>query len=70
MDGIMSTLKKLNTLFIKPQMWRQYNKLKNHSTANMDDEKLASHRETMRLIEKNLQFATWNAADVQGEDDE
>jgi hypothetical protein len=64
MGGIMSTLKKLSTSFIKAQMWKQYNKLRDRSTANMDAEELASHRETLRLIETDLHFATRNAAEV------
>jgi hypothetical protein len=55
--GIMSTLKKLNTSFAKAQMWKQYNKLKDHSTVNMNEEKLESHHEALRLIQKDLQFA-------------
>jgi hypothetical protein len=47
-----------------------YNKLRNHSTANMDDEELMSHREALRLIENDLHFSTRNAAKVQDEDDE
>jgi hypothetical protein len=45
-------------------MWKQYNKLRDCSTANMDDEELASHRETQRLIEKDLHFTSRNAATV------
>jgi hypothetical protein len=70
MAGIISTLKKLSTSFTKTQMWKQYNKLRNHSTTNMGEETLVSHREALRLIERNLQFATRNVADVQDEDDE
>jgi hypothetical protein len=36
----------------------------------MDDEELTSHREALRLIEKDLQFTTQNVAEVQDEDDE
>jgi hypothetical protein len=64
MGDIMSTLKKLSTSFIKAQMWKQYNKLRDRSTENMDAEELASHRETLRLIETDLHFATRNAAEV------
>jgi hypothetical protein len=35
----------------------------------MDEEQLESHREALRLIERDLQFATQNAAEVQDEDD-
>jgi hypothetical protein len=39
-------------------MWKQYNKLRDHSTTNMDDEELTSHHEAVRLIKKisNLQL--------------
>jgi hypothetical protein len=36
----------------------------------MDNKELVSYREALRLIEKDLQFATQNAAEVQDEDDE
>jgi hypothetical protein len=51
-------------------MWRQYNKLRETNTADMDAEELTSHQEAMRLIKKDLNFATQNAAEVQDEDDE
>jgi hypothetical protein len=70
MDVIMSTLKKLVTSFIRAQMWKQYNKLREVNTADMDVEELVSHREALRLIKKDLNFATKNAAKVQEEDDE
>jgi hypothetical protein len=70
MGDIMSTLKKLSTSFTKAQMWKQYNKFRNRSTMNMDDEELMSHREDLRLIEKDLHFATRNVAEVQNEGDE
>jgi hypothetical protein len=38
MGGMMFTLKMLNTLFAKAQLWKQWNKLKDSSTMNMDDE--------------------------------
>jgi hypothetical protein len=40
MSGMMSTLKKLSTSFAKAQLWRQWNKLKEHSTVNMGEEEL------------------------------
>jgi hypothetical protein len=70
MGGIMPTLKKLSISFTKLQMWKQYNKLRDCSTVNMDDEELMSHWEALKLIETDLCFATWNAAEVQDEDDE
>jgi hypothetical protein len=58
MGGIISTLKKLSTSFTKPKMWKQYNKLWNRSTVNMDNAELMSHHEPLRLIKKifNLQL--------------
>jgi hypothetical protein len=70
MGGIMSTLKKLDTLFTRAQMWKQYNKLREANTANMDPEELASHREALRLIKKDINFATQNVVEVQDKDDE
>jgi hypothetical protein len=35
----------------------------------MDVEELASHQEALRLIKKDLNFVTQNAAEVQDEDD-
>jgi hypothetical protein len=37
---------------------------------DMDAEELARHREAMRLIKKDLNFATQNATEVQDEDNE
>jgi hypothetical protein len=68
--SIMFTLKKLSTTFSKAKMWKQYSKLRDRSTANMDVEELASHREAIRLIEMDLHFVTRNAAEVQDEDNE
>jgi hypothetical protein len=51
-------------------MCKQYNKLHDCSTANVDTEELVSHREALRLIETDLHFVTRNAAEVQDEDDE
>jgi hypothetical protein len=67
---IMSTLKKLDTSFTRAQMWKQYNKLCEVNIADMDVDELTSHREALRLIKKDLNFATQNAAEVQDEDDE
>jgi hypothetical protein len=58
MGDIMSTLKKLSISFTKAQMWKQYNKLRDRSTANMDAEELTSYREALRLIETDLHFVT------------
>jgi hypothetical protein len=70
MGGIMSTLKKLGTSFTRAQMWKQHNKHHEANTADMDAEELVSHRGALRLIKKDLNFATKNAVEVQNEDDE
>jgi hypothetical protein len=70
MAGIMSTLKKLGTLFTRAQIWKQYNKLRVVNTADMDAEELVTHREALRLIKKDLNFATQNATEVEDEDGE
>jgi 3-hydroxyisobutyrate dehydrogenase-like beta-hydroxyacid dehydrogenase len=63
-------LKKLDTSFTRAQMWQQYNKLRTANTADMDAEELMTHREALRLMKKDLNFATQNAAEVQDENDE
>jgi hypothetical protein len=68
MDVIMSTLKKLDTSFTRAQMWKQYNKLRTANTADMDTEELMTHRETLRLIKNDINFATQNVTEVQDED--
>jgi hypothetical protein len=45
---MMSALMRLITSFAKVQLWKHWNKLKNCSTANMDDEELKIHRETIK----------------------
>jgi hypothetical protein len=61
---IMSTLKKLDTSFTRVQMWKQYNKLREANTADMNVEELVSHQEALRLIKKDLNFVTQNTAEV------
>jgi phosphoenolpyruvate carboxylase len=70
LGDIMFILKELSTSFTKTQLWKQYNKLKDRSTANMDEEKLESHHKALRLIQKNLQFTQQNVTDIEDEDDE
>jgi hypothetical protein len=67
---IMSTLKKLSTSFAKLHLWKQWNKLKDRFTVNMDMEELKVHRETLQLIQKDLQFTQANEAVIEDEDDE
>jgi hypothetical protein len=66
----MSTLKKLSTSFAKLHLWKQWNKLKDRFTVNMDMEELKVHRETLQLIQKDLQFTQANEAVIEDEDDE
>jgi hypothetical protein len=40
------------------------------NTADMNVEELVTHQEALRLIKKDLNFATQNAAEIQDEDDE
>jgi hypothetical protein len=47
MIGIMSTLNKLVTSFIRVQIWRQHNKLRMANTVDMDAKELVSHREAL-----------------------
>jgi hypothetical protein len=47
-SAMMSTLKRLNTSFAKAQLWKQWNKSKDCSTANMNEE-LKIHCETLQL---------------------
>jgi hypothetical protein len=70
MSDIMSTLKKLDVSFTRAQMWKQYNKFHEANTVDMDVEELVSHREALRLIKKDLKFATQNTTEVQDENDE
>jgi hypothetical protein len=64
------TLKRLITSFDKTQVWKQWNKLKDCSTINMDDEELKIHREAIQLIQRDLQFVQANEVVVENEDDE
>jgi hypothetical protein len=40
------------------------------NTIGMDAEELMSHQDALRLIKKDLNFATQNVVEVQDEDDE
>jgi hypothetical protein len=57
-SAIMSTLKKLCTSFTRSQMCKHYNKLREANTSDLDAEELVSHREALRLIKNDLNFAT------------
>jgi hypothetical protein len=69
MGDNISTLKKLDTSFTRAQIWKQHNKLRAANTTDMDAEELTTHREALRLIKNNLNFATQNAAEVQDDDE-
>jgi hypothetical protein len=47
-----------------------FHKLKDHFTANMDEKELKIHRETLQLIQKDLQFSQAKEVAVEDEDDE
>jgi hypothetical protein len=68
MSDIISSLKKLGISFTRAHMWKQYNKLREVNITDMEAAELASHREAMRLIKKDLNFVTQNAAEVQDKD--
>jgi hypothetical protein len=70
MGGMMSILKRLGTSFAKARLWKQWNKLKECSTTNMDEEELKIHCEVFHLIQRDLQFAQGNEAAVEDGDDE
>jgi hypothetical protein len=70
MGGMMSILKRLDTSFAKARLWKQWNKLKECSTTNMDEEELKIHCEVFHLIQRDLQFAQGNEAAVEDGDDE
>jgi hypothetical protein len=59
----------VNTSFAKAQLWRQWNKLKDCSTMNMDEEELQIHRYTLQIIQRDLQFAQANEETIDDEDD-
>jgi hypothetical protein len=64
MGGIMSTLKKLDTSFTRAPIWKQYNKLREVNTVDMNVEELMSYRKALRLIKNDLNFTTQNMAVV------
>jgi hypothetical protein len=66
---MMSTMKKLSTAFAKTQLWKLWNKLKERSTANIDEEELQNHRVDLRLIEKYINFDQANEVEVEHEDE-
>jgi hypothetical protein len=48
---------------------KQYNKLCELNTADMNVEELTSHQDALRLIKKDLNFSTKNTAEMQNKDD-
>jgi hypothetical protein len=51
-------------------MWKRYNKLYAVNTVDMNAEELTTHRDALRLIKNDLNFATQNMMKVYDEDDE
>jgi hypothetical protein len=47
-----------------------FHKLKDHFTTNMDEKELKIHRETLQLIQRDLQFSQAKEVAVEDEDDE
>jgi hypothetical protein len=45
-------------------MWKQYNKLCEVNTADMDVKELMNYWEALRLIKNDLNFATKNAIEI------
>jgi hypothetical protein len=68
--GMMSTLKRLGTSFAKVQLWKQWNKLKDHSTANMEEEELKNHHLALKLLEKDFNFAEAHKEETVDEEDD
>jgi hypothetical protein len=58
--GMMSTLMRLSTSFTKLQLWKQWNKLNDCFTVNMDEEELRIHHDALQLIQSDLQVAQTN----------
>jgi hypothetical protein len=48
---------------------KQYNKLCELNTADMNVEELMSHQDALRLIKKDLNFSTKNTAEMQNKDE-
>jgi hypothetical protein len=48
-------------------MWKQWNKRKDCSTVNMNEEELKIYRETLQIIQRDLQFAQANEAVIEDE---
>jgi predicted choloylglycine hydrolase len=73
MGAMLSTLKKMSTTFVKVQLWKKWNKLKERSTTDMNEEELENHRLALKLIEKDLNFTEATVEeeeDMDEEDDE
>jgi hypothetical protein len=48
---------------------KQYNKLCELNTADMNVEELTSHQDALRLIKNDLNFSTKNTAEMQNKDE-
>jgi predicted polyphosphate/ATP-dependent NAD kinase len=56
MSGILSILEEISTTFIKVQLLKQLDKMKERSTVDMDEEELKKHRLALKTIQKDLNF--------------
>jgi hypothetical protein len=55
---MLSTLRKMSTIFLKVQLWKQWNTINERSTTNMNEAELKKHHLTLKIIEKELNFMT------------
>jgi hypothetical protein len=56
MSDILSILEEISTTFIKVQLLKQWDKMKERSTVDMDEEELKKHRLALKIIQKDLNF--------------
>jgi hypothetical protein len=56
MSDILSILEEISTTFIKVQLLKQWDKMKERSTVDMDEEELKKHRLALKTIQKDLNF--------------
>jgi hypothetical protein len=56
MSDILSILEEISTTFIKVQLLKQWDKMKERSTVDMDEEELKKHHLALKIIQKDLNF--------------
>jgi hypothetical protein len=56
MSDILSILEEISTTFIKVQLLKQWDKMKERSTVDMDEEELKKHRLALKIIQKDFNF--------------